>query len=371
MLRKVVRSLLAGDSPGQLAAGFTIGMIIGLMPKGNLIALSLCVLLFSLRCNKGLRPRGRDCVFVRRAWTDPFAHKIGLYALTLDSMQATYASTFNLPLGPWLGFNNTVVTGSLLMGLYVAYPVYWVMRISLTGVRSAVRQPPTPRAGHRRRAPTEGRRMSRSLRWQILVPRLLLVGGRAARRAVRARPRRAIGSRFDPAKRRSAFRWMSAPRAYRCWIDQVVLNDLRLANPRHPAESLLEADRCELDVATKPLLQKQAVVTRGRVTGLRFSTPDASSQHRFHDNRRNTEHHMVPATKPTPLPRNGLPISPSASSKARPISSNPSDEPKRFVPIGRRQSAALEARGAATWIERVAESATGRRSRPNESVAER
>ena len=54
LLRNVVRSLLAGTAPGQLAAGFTIGMIIGVLPKSNLIALSLCVLLFSLRCNKGL-----------------------------------------------------------------------------------------------------------------------------------------------------------------------------------------------------------------------------------------------------------------------------------------------------------------------------
>ena len=136
VLRKVVSSLLAGGSPGQLAAGFTIGMIIGLLPKGNLIALSLCVLLFSLRCNKGLGLVAAIAFSFATPWTDSIAHKIGLYALTLDSMQSTYASTLNLPLGAWLGFNNTVVTGSLLLGLYVAYPVYWVMRISLTGVRS-------------------------------------------------------------------------------------------------------------------------------------------------------------------------------------------------------------------------------------------
>jgi uncharacterized protein (TIGR03546 family) len=136
VLRKVVSSLLAGGSPGQLAAGFTIGMIIGIMPKGNLIALSLCVLMFSLRCNKGLGLVAAVAFSFVAPWTDPIAHRIGLYALTLDSMQSTYATTLNLPFGPWLGFNNTVVTGSLLLGLYVAYPVYWIMRISLTGVRS-------------------------------------------------------------------------------------------------------------------------------------------------------------------------------------------------------------------------------------------
>jgi uncharacterized protein (TIGR03546 family) len=61
-------------------------------------------------------------------WTDSFAHKLGSAALNMEPLQATYASVFNLPLGPWLGFNNTVVAGSFLMGLYVAYPVYWILR---------------------------------------------------------------------------------------------------------------------------------------------------------------------------------------------------------------------------------------------------
>ena len=127
--RKIVRALMAGDSPHQLAAGFTLGMMIGLVPKGNLIALSLCVLLFSLRCNKGLGIVAAVVFSFVGAWTDPFANKLGLAALGVDSLQATYASVFNLPLGPWIGFNNTAVTGSLLLGAYSAYPTYWFTRV--------------------------------------------------------------------------------------------------------------------------------------------------------------------------------------------------------------------------------------------------
>jgi uncharacterized protein (TIGR03546 family) len=127
-LRKFCRLLLASNAPEQLALGFTIGMILGLMPKGNLIALSLCVLLFSMRCNKGLGLAVAVMFSFVGPWTDPFAHRLGLAALSLQPIQATYASIFKLPLGPWLGFNNTVVAGSLLMGLYLAYPVYWLTR---------------------------------------------------------------------------------------------------------------------------------------------------------------------------------------------------------------------------------------------------
>jgi uncharacterized protein (TIGR03546 family) len=129
-LRQTISALLAGDSPRQLAAGFAIGMVLGLVPKGNLIALSLCVLVFSLRVNTSLALVAAVAFSWAGAVLDPFADKLGLQVLSIASMQATYASIFNMPLGPWLGLNNTVVIGSLLIGLYLAYPVYWVSLIA-------------------------------------------------------------------------------------------------------------------------------------------------------------------------------------------------------------------------------------------------
>ncbi|HEX3602054.1 MAG TPA: TIGR03546 family protein [Lacipirellulaceae bacterium] len=128
MWRTFTRSLVGGTSPSQLAAGFTLGMIIGIVPKANLIALALCVLLFSLRCNKVAGVVAAIAFSYVGHWIDPFSHKLGLAVLSIHPLQGFYSSAFNLPLGPWLGFNNTVVMGSLLLGLYVAYPVFWLSR---------------------------------------------------------------------------------------------------------------------------------------------------------------------------------------------------------------------------------------------------
>jgi uncharacterized protein (TIGR03546 family) len=136
LVRSLARSLVASTSPSQLAIGFTLGMIIGVMPKTNLIALSLCVVLFSLRCNKGLGLAAAVAFSFLGYSIDPFTHKIGLAVLSIHSLQATYASAFNLPLGPWVGFNNTVVLGTLLLGLYVAYPVFWLSRLLFSIIRS-------------------------------------------------------------------------------------------------------------------------------------------------------------------------------------------------------------------------------------------
>jgi uncharacterized protein (TIGR03545 family) len=113
--------------------------------------------------------------------------------------------------------------------------------------------------------------MRRALRWQTLVPRLLLLvvvllgvqyGLGLAVRSIAVRSgETALGVPVDIGASRVSL------------LDhQVVLNDLRLADPIHPAESLVEADRCELDLATKPLLKKQAIVNRGHLTGVRFTT---------------------------------------------------------------------------------------------------
>jgi uncharacterized protein (TIGR03546 family) len=131
-VRRLTNALLSSDTPHQLALGFALGMVIGLMPKGNLIVLSLCVLLFSLRVNAGLGLIAAVLFSCVAPLVGSFADRLGLAVLSADSLQASYAAVFKLPLGPWLGFHNTVVTGSLLIGLYLAYPVYW---FSLVGLR--------------------------------------------------------------------------------------------------------------------------------------------------------------------------------------------------------------------------------------------
>jgi uncharacterized protein (TIGR03546 family) len=125
-VRRVVQALVAHDASNQLAAGVALGMVLGLVPKGNLIAVSLFVLLFSLRVNAGI---GLVAAFAF-SWVgpalDPFADKAGSYFLSAGALQPTYAALFHMPLGPWFEFNNTVVVGLLAIGLWAAYPVYWV-----------------------------------------------------------------------------------------------------------------------------------------------------------------------------------------------------------------------------------------------------
>jgi uncharacterized protein (TIGR03546 family) len=113
-------------------------MMLGLLPKANLIAVALCVLLFSLRVNKGLGVAAAVLFSLVGSWADPFTHKVGALVLAIDSLQPMYGWLYALPLGPWLGFHNTVVAGSLAVGAYLAYPTYWLARTACCRSQKAV-----------------------------------------------------------------------------------------------------------------------------------------------------------------------------------------------------------------------------------------
>ncbi len=134
-LRAVAAILLANDSSRQIAAGVAIGVVLGLVPKATLLAVFLGVLLCALRVNKGAGLMTAAAVAAIAPLADGFTHKLGLKVLTLPSLQPTYAWLYDAPLGPWWGLHNTVVCGSLLLGLYLSYPIYLATRGTVDRVR--------------------------------------------------------------------------------------------------------------------------------------------------------------------------------------------------------------------------------------------
>jgi uncharacterized protein (TIGR03546 family) len=137
LVRRMARFLAAYHSPRQLAMGATLGMILGLVPKANLIALTLLVLLLLLRVNKGLGLAAAVVSSLLGPWSDPFTHKLGLVVLGYEPLHSTYAALYDLPLAPWLGLHNTVVMGTLLVGLYLAYPMYYATWLAAARWQSA------------------------------------------------------------------------------------------------------------------------------------------------------------------------------------------------------------------------------------------
>jgi len=122
--RYLLRLLAAEHAPRQLALGLALGMLVGLVPKGNLTAIVLMGVMMSLRVNLGTGLAGAAVFSAIGVWADPLSHRVGHWLLSLKLLEPMWTSFFALPLAAWSGLNNTVVLGSLVLGLSLFYWTY-------------------------------------------------------------------------------------------------------------------------------------------------------------------------------------------------------------------------------------------------------
>jgi uncharacterized protein (TIGR03546 family) len=127
-LRFLAQALILETTPRQLAWGFALGMLIGLIPKGNLIAVALMTLFCALRINVAAGTAAISLFTWCGIYLDPISHRLGNFLLTQPELQSVWTTLFNKNLVPWTEFNNTVVLGSTLIGLALLLPAYGITR---------------------------------------------------------------------------------------------------------------------------------------------------------------------------------------------------------------------------------------------------
>ncbi|MCA9067358.1 MAG: TIGR03546 family protein [Planctomycetaceae bacterium] len=131
-LRFFARAIVDQDSVRQLALGFALGMVVGLVPKGNLIAISLMMIVGASKVNLGTSMMGAFVFSWVGMLIDPISHEVGLWLLTQESLSGFWTWLYNQPIVPWTRFNNTVVLGSFVLGWALFYPVYRITKSRLT-----------------------------------------------------------------------------------------------------------------------------------------------------------------------------------------------------------------------------------------------
>ncbi|MBI2071299.1 MAG: TIGR03546 family protein [Elusimicrobia bacterium] len=127
-LKGVIAILRGQKSPAATAAGFAVGAILGLLPKGNLLGIFFFLLFFLTTVDKPA------AILASLLWTpvgllvDSLAHQIGYAVLSLEALGPLWTALYNTPIVPWTHFNNTVVIGQLIIGLALFLPNYLAMK---------------------------------------------------------------------------------------------------------------------------------------------------------------------------------------------------------------------------------------------------
>ncbi len=120
-----VRKAIAGRRfPHQLAGGVALGVLLGIIPHGNLMALIVLATLLCFKVNHALMGVVAIAVSFVATRLDPYSHQVGEYLLTHPSGSQWAAQAWSLPVVPWTDLNNTVVLGSFVIGSLSVLPIF-------------------------------------------------------------------------------------------------------------------------------------------------------------------------------------------------------------------------------------------------------
>lgn len=124
-LAKAFSLLNSEISPKQIAAGFAYGALIGLIPVGSLMPYALLFLGLVINFNLTAMFLAAAIFKLLSFGIDPVANHIGFQLLTkISSLKPFWTELYNMPVVPYTKFNNTIVMGSLAIGLFLFIPVF-------------------------------------------------------------------------------------------------------------------------------------------------------------------------------------------------------------------------------------------------------
>lgn len=132
LVRSVTDIFTAQESPGEMAGGLALGMLIGIVPKENLLAAILATLLLVLRVNLATALLATALFSWIALLLDPVTDALGYFLLTLPVLEPAWTFLAGLPFVPWTQFNHSIVLGSWVLGLALFYPVFRLSRWAFT-----------------------------------------------------------------------------------------------------------------------------------------------------------------------------------------------------------------------------------------------
>ncbi len=185
----LLKSTSGHHRPECLAAALALGILAGLVPKLNLLAVVLYGLIFVLPIHTSLALVVSAIVALCSFQLDAVAHDLGTFLLRQDALQPLWSSLDRAPLAPWLSLHNTVVLGHFMIGTVLLAPMYMISvrifeRLEYGGAsRSTVQTglDPKLRAGH------DGRSRSANDQERALPPARWIAGTSAHRVATATR----------------------------------------------------------------------------------------------------------------------------------------------------------------------------------------
>lgn len=137
---KVFVAINSNKKASQIALAVSFAFILALIPKTNLLWISLFVLTFFINLNQAV-----EMVFIAvfslfLGFLDKFLDKIGYAILTIPSLSDFFTKLFNNPLFYLTKYFNSIVMGGLVVGPVMALPIYFLSKYLIDIYRDKARE---------------------------------------------------------------------------------------------------------------------------------------------------------------------------------------------------------------------------------------
>lgn len=124
---KFIRALNGNTKKSQIAAGFSWGLLLALLPAGNFFWLLFLVVSFFFNHNHGAKILSMAVFKLILPLAAGSIDFVGWEILNFEALYPIFTTFYNMPFVPFTGFNNTLVAGGLAAGIILWVPVFFLM----------------------------------------------------------------------------------------------------------------------------------------------------------------------------------------------------------------------------------------------------
>ena len=126
-IAKLIFALNGNIKKGQIAAGIAWGLLLGLIPAGNIFWIALLLVSFFFNHHHGLKIAFMFLIMLLKPLFAVAIDLLGWEILHIDALQPLFTTMYNMPFVPFTRFNNTLVAGGLIAGIALFIPVYFLL----------------------------------------------------------------------------------------------------------------------------------------------------------------------------------------------------------------------------------------------------
>jgi len=126
-IAKLIVALNSNLGKKQIAAGFAWGLLLGLIPAGNVLWILLFVSSFLFTHHHWSKMMVLAIFKLISGVVAPLLDMAGWEILHIEALQPFFTTLYNIPLVPLTKFNNTLVSGGFVCGLILSLPVYFLV----------------------------------------------------------------------------------------------------------------------------------------------------------------------------------------------------------------------------------------------------